>query len=62
MTKAYIKYHIRWQVSSIVMLLIMWPLEHWLDLPIVFNLPIGQFFGALVFWRIDNWIIKGGDI
>jgi hypothetical protein len=44
----YLKYHIRWQVSTVVMLVIMWPLEHWFNLPVWINLPIGQCFGAFI--------------
>jgi hypothetical protein len=40
------------------MLLVMWPLEHLFDLPIWANLPIGQAVGAVVFWRVDNWILN----
>ena len=40
------------------MLLIMFPLEHWCDLPIYINLPLGQFFGAIIFWKIDKWILR----
>ncbi len=54
----YLKYHARWQISSVVMLAIMWPLEHFCNLPIWLNLPIGQAVGALIFWRIDNWILN----
>jgi hypothetical protein len=55
----YFKYHIRWQISTVVMLVIMWPLEHWFNLPVWINLPIGQCCGAFIFWPIDNWILKG---
>jgi len=53
----YLRYHIRWQLSTIVMLAVMWPLEQ-AGLPLLVNLPIGQFFGALIFWPIDNWILN----
>ena len=36
----------------------MWPLEYYFQLPIWLNLPIGQFFGAIIFWYIDNLILN----
>ena len=54
--RRYIIYHIRWQLSA----LIMFPLMSFLDqyLPLWLNLMIGQCFGACVFWFIDSWIFR----
>ncbi len=52
--KKYTIYHIRWQISALVMMPIMIFLEQ--HLPLWQNLMIGQFVGALIFWNIDKWI------
>ena len=56
-TKKYLLYHLRWQVSAILMFPVMAFLQS-LGLPLWVNLSLGQAFGAIVFWKIDKWIFK----
>lgn len=51
-------YHLRWQASTAVMLPMMIVLESYL--PIYLNLPIGQAFGACIFYFVDRRIFKDG--
>jgi len=57
-TQTYFFYHARCQFSTIIMFIFMWPLESYFGLPVYLNLPIGQFFGAIIFWWIDNLILR----
>jgi len=52
----YVIYHIRWQISGLVMLPVMTLLVAYL--PLWANLMIGQFFGAIIFYHIDEIIFK----
>ena len=52
----YFIYHLRWQISAIVMMPIMILLEK--HLPMWQNLMVGQFFGAIIFYNIDHMIFK----
>lgn len=54
--KRYGIYHLRWQISALVMMPIMMFLES--HLPLWQNLMVGQFVGAIIFWQIDKWIFK----
>lgn len=56
--KKFLLYLTRWQVSALVMLPLMVVLERKAGLPVVATLPIGQLFGAFVFWEIDKWIFR----
>ena len=57
--KEFCIYIFRWIfISTPIMLLIMYPLEYWLLLPVIFNLPIGQLFGGIVLYSIDCIILK----
>lgn len=56
--KTFLLYLLRWQVSALVMMPLMILLEKKAGLPVVITLPIGQLFGAFVFWEIDKWIFK----
>jgi len=55
----YVVYHLRWQLSAIVMMI---PLLIFESLGILnnqfFRLMILQFFGALIFWNIDKFIFS----
>jgi len=53
----YFIYHLRWQISALVMMPLMAFLET-RGLSIWANLMLGQFFGAIVFWKVDNYIFK----
>ena len=53
--KRYSIYHLRWQISALVMMPIMIFLESQ-GLPLWQNLMAGQFVGALIFWEIDKRI------
>jgi len=53
----YILYHLRWQISGIIMLPLMLYLEQRL-IPLYMNLLIVQFFGAILFWFIDKRIFN----
>ena len=54
--KRYAIYHLRWQISALVMLPIMMLLEA--VLPLWGNLMLGQFIGALIFWEVDKRIFQ----
>jgi hypothetical protein len=56
--KKFSLYHVRWQLSTLVMLPLMVVLESYL--PIYLNLPIGQAFGACIFYFVDRRIFKDG--
>lgn len=53
----YFLYHLRWQASALLMMPVMLMLDH-VGIPLWANLPVGQFFGALVFWKIDDALFK----
>ena len=55
--KRYFIYHLRWQISALVMMPIMLYIQA-LGYPLWVNLMIGQFFGALIFWFVDLRIFK----
>lgn len=57
--KRYAIYHLRWQISAWIMLPLMTLLE--LYVPLWFNLMIGQFFGAIIFWKLDKNIFRNID-
>jgi hypothetical protein len=48
----YIVYHLRWQLSAVVMMPVMYSLYAF-QLPLWATLMLSQFFGALIFWYID---------
>ena len=53
----YFIYHIRWQISAVV----MFPIMSFLTAqgyPLWATLSIGQFFGALIFFKIDKLIFE----
>jgi hypothetical protein len=52
----YVIYHLRWQISAWVMFPIMTLLVSFL--PLWANLMVGQFFGAIIFWKVDKLIFK----
>jgi len=54
-TKQYGIYHLRWQISALVMMLPMIFLQA-IGLPLWLNLMVGQFIGALIFFEIDRRI------
>jgi len=56
--KRYIIYHLRWQLSALIMLPFMLFIES-KGFPLWINLMIGQFIGAIIFWKIDSIIFKG---
>ena len=56
-TKKYLLYHLRWQISAVVMYPVMAFLQS-LGLPLWANLSLGQMFGAIIFWKVDQWIFK----
>ncbi len=58
-SKRYGIYHLRWQLSAIVMMPIMLFLEA--HLPLWGNLMLGQFVGALIFWEVDKRIFGHHD-
>lgn len=53
--KRYFIYHLRWQISALVMMPIMLLLEAqgW---PLWLNLMAGQLVGAFIFWEVDKRI------
>lgn len=51
----YVVYHLRWQISAIVMMPVMYSLNSF-QLPLWATLMLSQFFGALIFWYIDLFI------
>ena len=53
--KQYVVYHLRWQLSALIMMVPMMALEL-LGFPLWLNLMTGQFLGALIFWKIDQYI------
>lgn len=56
LTKRYAIYHLRWQISALVMMPIMLFLEA--HLPLWGNLMVGQFVGAMIFYGVDTYIFK----
>jgi len=56
----YFVYHLRWQVSAIVMMPVMYSLNSF-KLPLWVTLMLSQFFGALIFWYIDLFIFTDID-
>ena len=60
-TKQYLIYHFRWQVSAVVMFPVMGFLQM-IGYPLIINLLIGQFFGAVVFYKIDDLIFKKEEV
>jgi len=59
LNKQYGIYHLRWQISALVMMPIMIFLEA--HLPLWGNLMVGQFVGALIFWEVDKRIFGHHD-
>jgi len=58
--KRYAKYHLRWQVSALVMALpMMWLTEMYMN-PVI-SLFIVQFFGAIIFYPVDKYIFKSNS-
>jgi len=55
-TKRYLVYHLRWQISAFVMMPFMIVLQA--SLPLWANLMVGQFIGAIIFYGIDSHILK----
>ena len=53
----YFVYHLRWQLSAFVMMPFMIGLES-MGLPLWQNLMIGQFIGAVIFFKLDQYIFK----
>ena len=54
--RTYLIYHLRWQISALIMMPVMMFLEE--HLPLYANLMLGQFVGAVVFWGIDKRIFR----
>ena len=48
----------RWQVSGILMYLVMYPLK---DIELSLLIPIAQLIGAMFFYKLDEWILKDED-
>ena len=59
-TKRYVIYLIRWIISAFVMMPVMLFLES--ILPLWVNLIVGQVFGSIIFFKIDQWIFKEDEI
>ena len=57
MNKQYLLYHLRWQISGIIMYPVLGILQSF-GLPLWFGVVMAQFVGALIFWFIDKWIFK----
>lgn len=57
--RRYSIYHLRWQISALLMMPVMMFLEK--HLPLWQNLMVGQFFGAIIFYNIDKYIFKVSD-
>ena len=55
--KRYLEYHVRWQVSALVMMPVMYSIDY-VELPLWSNLMITQFIGAIIFWKIDKWLFE----
>jgi hypothetical protein len=51
----YLVYHLRWQVSAVVMMPVLYLLDH-LSLALWLSLMLSQCFGAFIFWYIDSFI------
>lgn len=51
----YLVYHLRWQVSAIVMMPVLYLLDR-LNLALWLSLMLSQCFGAFVFWYVDLFI------
>jgi len=58
--KRYLIYHLRWQVSAIIMMGPMMILQAF-GFPLWLNLSIGQFIGAIIFYYIDKKIFSGRE-
>jgi hypothetical protein len=54
----YLIYHLRWQVSAIVMMPILYLLDY-LNLALWLSLMLSQCFGAFIFWYVDLFIFTG---
>lgn len=50
----------RWMLSAVVMLPFMMLFEAF-QIPLWLNLLLGQTIGALIFFKIDQWIFKGKE-
>lgn len=58
----FLLYIARWQLSALIMMPLMFVLGTYFGLSVVITLPIGQLFGAFVFWEIDKWIFKNEGV
>jgi len=56
----YFIYHLRWQISALVMMGPMLFLQMF-GFPLWLNLSIGQFIGAIIFYSIDKKIFAGKE-
>jgi hypothetical protein len=54
----YLIYHLRWQVSAIVMMPVLYLLDRF-NLALWASLMLSQCFGAFIFWYIDWFIFTG---
>ena len=57
-SKKFIIYLIRWQISAAVIAPFMWALTEFTTLGQFTILSIIQFVGSLIFYKIDNWIFR----
>lgn len=56
----YFAYHLRWQLSALIMMPIMYSLNA-MKLPLWVAFMTSQFFGALIFWYIDLFIFSDSN-
>lgn len=52
----YLIYHLRWQLSALVMIFPMYLFQDKMSMPIWSSLMASQFVGALIFYLIDKRI------
>lgn len=53
----YFIYHLRWQLSALVMFPVIYFLKQWIDSEFI-RLCLGQAFGAVLFYMVDKRIFK----
>lgn len=56
-SKLFLIYWCRWLISAVVMMPFMLLFDFW-GLSLCFNLILGQSIGALIFFKIDEFIFK----